>query len=206
MAEGRGSAGEAEGAGVVMNSGINELFARAKGGDGAAWEELFHACQEKILRVVRRRIDPRMRAGNDSTDFASDVWASFCAKADRLEFASVREIEAFLINSAANKVADEGRRITAQKRDVGRNRPSRSGVGGADQPSSDPSPSQVAVAHETHQQLLEGQPQALREVIALKRQDYSNEEVAARTGQHPRKVQRALQGLKERFTRLGGRT
>ena len=75
-----------------------------------------------------------------------------------------------------------------------------------DQPSSDPSPSQVAVAHETHQQLLEGQPQALREVIALKRQDYSNEEVAARTGQHPRKVQRALQGLKERFTRLGGRT
>lgn len=183
------------------DGGIDLLFARAKGGDAAAWDRLYHICQAKILRVVRRRIDHRMRAGNDSTDFASDVWASFCAKADRLEFSNIREIESFLAHAAGLKVADEGRRMSAQKRDVGRNRPAE----GDDLPSADPTPSQVAVARETHQQLLQGQPEAQREVIALKLQDYSNEEVAARTGQHARKIQRDLKDLKDRFLRLGGR-
>src|SRR6266446_8260813 len=33
------------------------LFARARAGDQAAWEELFRMCYPKVVRVVRRKLD-----------------------------------------------------------------------------------------------------------------------------------------------------
>ena len=34
----------------------DELIARARAGDQAAWEELFHTCYPKVIRVVRRKL------------------------------------------------------------------------------------------------------------------------------------------------------
>jgi RNA polymerase sigma factor (sigma-70 family) len=184
------------------------LFARARAGDQSAWEALFAACHDKVLRVVRRRLNPPMRSLYDSTDFVSDVWKSLAAKVDRLDFPTVNHLIAFLVQAVDQKIKDEYRRQHAQKRDIDRNRclGDRDGdrTGPVDLPSPDPTPSQVAVAKETRERLLANQTAPVREVIDLKFQGSTNEEVAERTGLQVRKVQRVLKGLREAFA-SGGR-
>lgn len=185
------------------------LFARARGGDQAAWDELFAACHDKVLRVVRRRLNPPMRSLYDSSDFVSEVWKSLAAKVDRLDFPTVDDLIAFLVQAVKQKIIDEHRRQHAQKRDIDLNR--RLGdlegeqAGPVDLPSPEPTPSQFAVAKETQERLLAGQTAPVQEVITRKVQGYTNEEVAAQTGLQVRKVQRVLKGLREALVGGGRR-
>src|SRR5260370_38313806 len=88
----------------------DSLFARARAGDNSAWEELFRKCYPKVVRVVRRKLNPPMRSLFDSTDFASDVMKSLAAKADRLEFTSFQSLMAFLGQPAGEKGITENRK------------------------------------------------------------------------------------------------
>jgi RNA polymerase sigma factor (sigma-70 family) len=185
------------------------LFARARGGDEVAWQELYRACYPKVLRAVRRKMTSRaIRTIYDSADFASDVWKSLAAKKDRYDFPNLEALVAFLKQEAMRKVSDGVRRMHTLKRDIDRQRPM--GAMGDqeeahfDPASADPTPSQVAQAVETHEQLLEGLADEEREVIRLRNEGYSNEEIADRVGWHIRKVQRFLKDrldtyLKERL-------
>jgi RNA polymerase sigma factor (sigma-70 family) len=197
---------------MSLSSGLSRpdsegLFARARAGDQAAWEELVGTCYPKIQRIVRRRLNPPMRSLYDSTDFTNDVFKSLAAKSDRFDFPTMEALLAYLTRAAEQKVIDEYRRQHAQKRDIDLNRRLGEEDGGRsgtqDLPSHDPTPSQVAVANETRERLMAGQTGPVREVIELKDQDYTNEEVAARTGLHTRKVQRVLKSLRETL-HLGG--
>src|SRR3954465_13429199 len=96
----------------AQSSGPNDegLFARARAGDQAAWEELFRTCYPKVIRVVRRKLDRPMRSLYDSTDFVSDVMKSLAANLDRLDFPSLGSLIAFLAQAAEQKVIDEYRR------------------------------------------------------------------------------------------------
>src|ERR1700674_2464513 len=100
----------------------DELIARARAGDQAAWEELFHTCYPKVIRVVRRKLDRPMRSLYDSTDFVSDVMKSLAANLDRLDFPSLSSLIAFLAQAAEQKVIDEYRRRHTLKRDITRER------------------------------------------------------------------------------------
>jgi len=185
------------------------LFARAKGGDEAAWEELFHTCYPKVIRVVRRRLNRPLRTLYDSTDFASDVMKSLAANLDRLDFPSIDSLIAFLVQVAEQKVIDEHRRQHTQKRDITRERPIAADVEGETRDavlaSSEPTASQVAQAREVHELLLAGQDEREREVIDLRREGYSNAEIAHRTGWNIRKVQRFLKDLQDSLHKTGGR-
>src|SRR3954470_2911855 len=94
------------------------LFSRARAGDQAAWEELFHTCYPKVVRVVRRKLDRPMRSLFDSTDFASDVMKSLAANAGRLDFPSFESLMAFLVQVAEQKVIDEYRKAHTRKRNI----------------------------------------------------------------------------------------
>ena len=184
------------------------LFSRARGGDQAAWEELFHTCYPKVVRVVRRRLDRPMRSLYDSTDFASDVMKSLAANLDRLDFASIAALMAFLSQAAEQKVIDEYRRRHTRKRDITRERAISAGDGnGAGSfclASADPSASQVVQANEVREQLLAGRDEEERDVIELRRQGHSNSEIAARTGWNIRRVQRFLQSLEASLEKSRG--
>ncbi len=88
----------------------DRLFALARAGDTGAWDELFHKCYPKVIRVVRRKLDRPMRSLFDSTDFASDVMKSLAANAGRLDFPSFDSLMAFLVQVAEQKVIDEYRK------------------------------------------------------------------------------------------------
>jgi RNA polymerase sigma factor (sigma-70 family) len=187
-------------------SGPETLLVRARAGDQEAWEELFRTCYPKVVRVVRRKLYPPMRSLYDSTDFASDVWKSLAAKFDRFDFASIDSFMAFLKQAAEQKVIDEYRRRHTLKRDVDLERPLDSGNGhdASALASGEPTPSQVAQASEGWEQLVAGLSTPEREVVDLKRQEYTNEEISERTGWHVRKVQRFLKDLHDSWFTSGG--
>lgn len=190
--------------GLTVNS-PDGLFARARTGDQAAWNELYAACSPKVLRVVRRRMaSASIRSLYDSTDFVGDVWKSLAEKPEQFDFPTLESLQAFLIRAAERKVIDVHRRRHAQKNDVGRERPlgawEVAGGGRPELASDDPTPSQVAQARETREQLFADVPEEDRAVLELKDQGYSNDEVAQRTGWHVRRVQRFLKELSDSWT------
>jgi RNA polymerase sigma-70 factor (ECF subfamily) len=181
-----------------------ELLARARAGDQAAWAELFHTCYPKVIRVVRRKLDRPMRSLYDSTDIVGDVMKSLAADFERLDFPSIGSLIAYLAQAAEQKVIDEYRRQHAQKRDKKLERPM-VGPDGEDYhlPAGGPTASQEAQAREVRDRLLAGQGEPQREVIELRLQRYSNEEIAERTGWNIRKVQRFLKDLHDTFRNEG---
>jgi len=57
-----------------------QLLAQAAAGDGAAWGSLLTAEQERLIRMVAFRMDPRLRGRIDAADVVQEarlatVWA-----------------------------------------------------------------------------------------------------------------------------------
>ncbi len=174
-----------------------ELIQRARSGDQAAWEILFNECYPKIVRVIRRRMSKSLRKHYDSTDIANEVMKSLAAKFNDLDFSSINGLRAFLINAAQQKMVDGYRRCHAQKRDLARDRQISSGEVMHWEPiDRSPTPSQLAVATEGEEILLDGQTGKYRTVIEMKLQGLSNADVAHSTGWHIRKIERFLQNLR----------
>ncbi|WP_169975255.1 RNA polymerase sigma factor [Tautonia rosea] len=175
------------------------LFARAQSGDKDAWEELFRECYPKVIRVVRRRLNQPMRSLYDSADFASDVWRSLLAKSDRFDFPNIGSLLAFLEKAATQKVIDEHRKLHSQKRDQTRTMSLDANVEGLSVgmqvPSTDPTPSQYAVANESFQRVNERLDDTHRRVLEMAREGYATREISDSVGWSVRQVQRALKKL-----------
>ena len=71
-------------------------------------------------------------------------------------------------------------------------------------PSDEPTASQVAQANEVHERLLSRGDETERTIIELKQQQYSNAEIAERTGWNIRRVQRFLKDLQDSMHDSGG--
>jgi RNA polymerase sigma factor (sigma-70 family) len=171
----------------------------ARNGDQAAWERLFHECYPKVRRVVRRRLTGRLRVLYDSTDFASDVMKSLAAKLDHLNFLTVDALMAFLAQAAEKKVIDEYRKQRAQKRGSGHVIHALD-LGDEDSnpiqiPAKGGTPSQVAVERETEEELLDRVSETEQLILRLRKENYSNDEIARIVHWNIRKVQRFLQKL-----------
>jgi len=178
------------------------MFAKARTGDQDAWRELFDASYDKVLRVIRRRLNSAaMRSLFDSTDFLGDVWKSLAEKPEHFDFENFDALLAFLSRAAERKVIDQYRRMNTLKNNIALDRRVQAWEGFGDTTpdlqSHDPSPSQIAQATEVEEHLLSGQTGEDRRVIELKQQGFTNDEVANQTGWSLRKVQRFLKGLSD---------
>jgi RNA polymerase sigma-70 factor (ECF subfamily) len=176
-----------------------QLMERVRSGCRAAAQELFDSFSGHILRVVRRKLHQRMRTQYDSVDFAQAVWASFFAvPPERFTFDNPDALAGFLAQVASNKVAEAyRRRVLTTKRDLNREVPL--GREEIEKPAktidSQPTPSQVAMANERWERLLEGQPPHYRRILEMLRQGHTYREVADRLGLHPKLIQRLIRKL-----------
>ena len=190
-----------------MRVDLAEVLEAAHRGDQTAWDVLFRECYPKVRRVVRRKLNRQMRNLYDSTDFASDVMKSLAANFGHLDFRSMDSLFAFLAQVAEQKVIDEYRRRNSLKRDMTRERPIFSGdadVGPVQLSSDEPTPSQVAQAKEVDERLLSRVDETERTIIELRKEQYSNAEIAERTGWNIRRVQRFLKDLQDSMHDSGG--
>lgn len=180
---------------------IRGLLARIQGGDEEAARELLTRYESKVRLVVRRQLPRLLRSRFDSVDFLQSVWGSFFQQIQTgpNDLQEEQNLIAFLAWAARNKVIDEYRRAARQRQDINREAPLRfGGGGGGDLIAAVDTPSQIAQARETYDQLRERLPEDRRLILEMKVAGYSSKEIGDRLGISERTVQRALEELRNR--------
>jgi len=181
-----------------------DLMRRVQEGDEQAAEELYESYREHILRVVRRRLHHPLRNRFDSCDFVQSVWTSFFGRVTKTcQFDSPQALVAFLKKMALFKVVDAYRKGTQTARHNCSNERSlndaptegREGAPQAYLAAPTPTPSQEAAAQERWENLTQGKCELDRQILALRREGYTYEEIAARLKLSPKRIQRLLRRL-----------
>jgi RNA polymerase sigma-70 factor (ECF subfamily) len=164
-------------------------------------EAVWHFISEygpSIQRIVRRKMDRRMQSKFDSIDFVQMVWASF--------FRNPREIRSFrhpddllryLAALARHKVISEyRRRIHSTKHGV-TNECSLTDSDTAEAMPSSPemTPSQVAMAREEWDRLMQSQSTRDQEIVRLRFGGATFVEISQRLGIHERTVRKVIERL-----------
>ena len=159
-----------------------ELMRRFRAGDPDALAELYSQYGNAVRIAVRRKLHVKLRQYYDSIDFAQDVWASFAQQppAD-LSFHSSKELLAYLHQMAHHKVIDIFRqRLGTQRYDITREEPidtlADTGNELADRNIS--TPSQLAVATETWDELRKKLSPGQLAILEKLRDGYTHEEIA----------------------------
>jgi RNA polymerase sigma factor (sigma-70 family) len=184
------------------------LMARIRAGCPEAAQEVFERYNHHVQRVVRRTLGQRLRRQYDSADFAQSTWASFFLTApEHYTFRTPEALVGFLARVAYNKVVEANRhRLDTAKHDLQRELSLHevAAAEGERLPAlvgRTPTPSQVAVAAESFEQLVDGQPPEFRRALEMLRQGHSQAEVAKVLGIHPKLLQRVLQKLRKRVNK-----
>jgi RNA polymerase sigma factor (sigma-70 family) len=184
---------------------INDLLRQARAGSDQAAREIVSRYGPFILKVVRMRLDKRLRSKFDSTDFVQSVWASFFAiPPQQYQFGESEDLIAFLEQLARNKVIEEVRlRLHGKKYDAGRevlmdnpNLVKESDVTGR----ASPTPSQMAIVKEEWQRALEGQASPHQSIMESFRGGLSPKQIAEELGISERTVRRVIRRLRLGFS------
>jgi RNA polymerase sigma-70 factor (ECF subfamily) len=189
---------------------ISELIARAKAGDEAAIREFLSRFEQEVRIMVRSRLPKKLRTQFDSMDFVQAVWQSFFAglrKGSR-EFENIHHLRRFLAGVARNKVYEEHRRLTrTEKYALAREQRLYVWRGSREVQreliSPEPTPSQAVQASDRLAQLIAGCTPREVQVITLRHQGMTFEEIAARTGVHERSVRRIIDEVRVRMEARG---
>jgi RNA polymerase sigma-70 factor (ECF subfamily) len=179
------------------------LLNQARAGDEAAIGTLLKAFEEDVRMMVRARLPRVLRSQFDSMDFVQAVWKSVLADGGQVgDFANPAHFRGFLAGVARNKVFEAHRRGTTRKFDLGREEPLYLTKGSheapRDLPSDDPSPSQIAVADECWDRLVGGRTPQEAQVVDLRLQGLTFDEIARRIGLNERSVRRVIEAARKR--------
>jgi RNA polymerase sigma factor (sigma-70 family) len=182
---------------LTQDDEFARLLHRIKDGSEEAMLELVENYGAHLFRVVRRRLNRAIRPKFDSGDFVQAVWASFFEnRAQCVDFASPKELIAFLAQIAHNKVIDENRRrLLLKARNVNREVPLDDSDAEKTVVSPAPTASEVVYADERLHQLTTAQSIRSRQVVELRRHGATYREIAAVLGVEQRTVQRVLERL-----------
>jgi RNA polymerase sigma-70 factor (ECF subfamily) len=175
------------------------LMNRIKGGDDSAAWEVVERYGEDIRRAVRRSLNRKLRPKFDSLDFVQLVWSSFFRMHSRSErFEGPEELVAFLVTMARNKVGMEVRRRLLSKK-YNLNRESsleeKSRASREDIPASLPTPMEFAIARERWDRMLLDKPNHYQQIIQLRLQGLTCQNIADDLHIDERTVRRFLKRL-----------
>ena len=173
------------------------------GSQDAAWT-LVEEYGPYVLRAVRRHLPRTLRSKYDSQDFVQAVWKSFFAAKHNLEnIQAPQQLIGFLAASARNRIVDEYRKRTQTKKyDVKRERSleGRKDTPTHDLPSSDPTPSAIAMCREEWELFMNRQPARYRVIVQLRFMGKTQEEIAGNLNISDRTVRRVLKRV---FQKMG---
>jgi RNA polymerase sigma-70 factor (ECF subfamily) len=191
---------------MASEDDVARLLARAKTGDEEAIRDFLTRFEWEVRMMVRARLPKKLRTQFDSADFVQAVWQSFFSDlgCETPEFERAEHVRRFLAGVVRNKVYEQHRKLTrTDKYDVSREERLYIRRGGHDVPrevvSPDPSPSEAAQAEDRLAQLTEGRSAREVQVISLRRQGLTFDEIAALTGVHERTVRRIIELARARM-------
>jgi len=192
---------------------IYDLIARAKAGDETAIREFLSRFEPEVRMMVRGRLPRMLRTQFDSMDFVQAVWQSFFAdlqSSSSRQFENVHHLRGFLAGVARNKVYEEHRRLTRTKKHALAREQSLYVRRGSREVelaliSPEPTPSQAVQASDRLAQLVARCSPLEAQVITLRHQEMTFDEIARRTGASERSVRRIIDEARERMESRGWR-
>ncbi len=176
-----------------MNS-IELILERLNSGDDEAAREVFVAFEPYLRKVVRRQLPAELRVKFDSQDVVQSVWCDLlvCFRQRGTHFASAAQLRAFLLRATRNRFID---RVRQHGTSVKRERPIEWSEPRSNLTALLPRPSQVAEAGELWARLLRLCPAGHHEVLRLRRDGCTLDEISRQTGLHEGSVRRILRSL-----------
>jgi RNA polymerase sigma factor (sigma-70 family) len=179
-------------------SPLEDLLEELGKGNDAAAEQVFRAYEPYLRKVVRRLLPDYLRARFDSIDVVQSVWADVLGRfrAAGYRFADVSALRAFLVRATRNRFIDRVRQhgpSLERERAVSASDLAELGASHA------PAPSEVAQADELWERMLALCPPDHQDLLRLRRQGYSLEEIAARSGLHEGSIRRIFRTLARRL-------
>ena len=180
------------------NSEFRRVLERVcAGSEEAAWE-LINTYGPHIQRVVRRKLNQRMRSRFDSLDFVQMVWASFFTEREKLaNFTEPAQLIRYLSTMAQRKLMQESRRrLVGQKHNLECERPF---VEGSEDESSfvrkSDTPSQIVMAKDHLEAMMRDRSEQERRVVELRLEGLKYVEIAERLGIHERTARQVIEKL-----------
>ncbi len=163
-------------------------------GDDEAAREVFVAFEPYLRKVVRRQLPAQLRVKFDSHDVVQSVWCDLlvCFRERRTHFVSDAQLRAFLLRATRNRLID---RVRQHSTSVNRERPVELSEPRDNLTALLPRASQVAEAGELWARLLRLCPARHHEVLRLRRDGYTLDEISRQTGLHEGSVRRILRSL-----------
>jgi len=178
---------------------FQDQLTRVRNGSEAAAAALISEFGPHVYRVIRRRLDMRLRVKLDSEDICQLVWASFFRYPERMErFSQTRQLVHFLSAVARNKVIEGVRKYwQTQKHDLSREislMDSRAPISIAERRIK--SPSQLAIAKERYDHMIDGLSRRNQRILGLRIAGATYVQIATELGLHERTVRKVVAELK----------
>jgi RNA polymerase sigma-70 factor (ECF subfamily) len=180
-----------------------ELLARWQAGDQQAAEELFARYSERLIALVRQRLSAKLARRVDAEDIVLSAYRSFFVGAREGRFSVQRggDLWRVLAGITVNKLQGQVERHTAGKRALEREGQldDSSAVGGLSVYvlASEPPPEAAAILADEVEQLMRHLGPLERQMLELRLQGWTFEEIATQTQRSERTVRRFLGRVKE---------
>ena len=185
------------------NHKTQHLVALAKEGDGAALNQLCSVYGERVRRIIRLRMDRKLRPKLDSVDVVQDALILALGGLKDFKYRNEGDFLRWLSRIAENKLRDIFDKFHADKRDVHKEIPfkkegrsTEDGSVGAAEPMRTTTPSVIACRKEALDRLehaLDTLKPEYKQVVVLKRiEGLSHAEIAEKLGKNPGAVRMLL--------------
>jgi RNA polymerase sigma factor (sigma-70 family) len=186
----------------VNDLSSHELLARYRRGDDQAATEIFDRYVRRLLELVRQRLLPRLARRLDADDVVQSAYRSFFIHARDGEFVLKRAGDLWRLLSAIalNKLQHQIERHTAARRDMRQEMPAMppsDAWAGSDVVGVEPSPAAVAAVAEELEDVMRRRSPLERQVVEMRLQGRSVEEIAARISRSQRTVRRLLEAVRQ---------
>jgi RNA polymerase sigma-70 factor (ECF subfamily) len=185
----------------VNGEPLNLILERARQGDSEATRELVAAYEPYLRLIVRRSLPDSVRPRFDSVDVVQSVWVHLLGglQAGAWHFADRAHLQAFLAKVARRRLISRIRHHAPAAR---REEPVAAGLDAL--PGREGHrPSEVAQASELWERMLALCPPDHHELLRLRKQGLTLDEIASRTNLHEGSVRRILRQLARQLALLG---
>jgi RNA polymerase sigma-70 factor (ECF subfamily) len=173
---------------------LDDLIDRLNDGDVDAAERVFLAYEPYLRIAVSRQLNGGLRSKLDTMDIVQAVWADVLTgfRDAGWRFANRDQLRAFLLTLARNRLIDRRRHF---RQAIERERPLHEANPGELPATNLPRPSEIVQGQELWLKMLDQCPPQHRELLRLKRQGLTLNEIAKRTNLHEGSVRRILYAL-----------
>ncbi len=185
-----------------MPDELADLIARCRGGDPQAEEILFQRHLGRLVALVRARVSKKLASRFDPDDVVQSAYRSFFGRLEKGYFTldCDRDLWSLLATIALNKLHRQVAHHKAAKRSVDKEQPppDNSSLFGPDRylAADEPPPDEAAALVEEIERVMRPLQPLQRQMLELRLQNHTVEEIAAAINRSERTVRRFLESLR----------